>query len=397
MSKTLIIGGGAAGCIAAITAARGGSEVTLYDRNEVLARKLRLTGKGRCNLTNNCDVNTLIANVVTNGKFLYSAMRRFPASETMAFFETLGVPLKTERGGRVFPLSDNANDIADALEREMLRLGVHIIKERFDDKAKIRKLLNAGTRVIVATGGVSYPATGSTGDGYVIARTFGHNIIEPRPRLVPLTSDDVFCGELQGLSLKNASVKLKAAGKVIFEDFGEMQFTHFGVSGPLILSASAHIPVGAGKLTLSIDLKPALDAQTLDARLLRDFEKYRNREFQNSLGDLAGRLMIPVLVRRSGIPPDTKVNSITKSQRGDFLNLLKNYTVNISGTRPIDEAVITRGGVDVREVNSATMESKIVENLYFAGEILDVDAYTGGFNLQIAWSTARLAGLQSVR
>ncbi|MDR0935072.1 MAG: NAD(P)/FAD-dependent oxidoreductase [Oscillospiraceae bacterium] len=392
MSKTLIIGGGAAGCVAAVTAARRGDEVTLYDRNEVLARKLRLTGKGRCNLTNNCDFNTLIANVVTNGKFLYSAMRRFPPADTMEFFEALGVPLKTERGGRVFPVSDNANDVADALEREMLRLGVTIIKERFDDKGKIKKLLLAGGRVIIATGGLSYPATGSTGDGYAIARAFGHNIIEPRPRLVPLTSDDAACGDLQGLSLKNASVKLKAGGKTLFEDFGEMQFTHFGVSGPLVLSASCHLPPDCPNVTLEIDLKPALDFETLDKRLQRDFEKYSNRDFSNALDDLAPPLLRPVLVRGSGIAPGKKVHSITKPERLALAGLFKCFTLNITGTRPLSEAVISSGGVDVREVNPSTMESKLAPGLYFCGEVLDTDAYTGGFNLQIAWATGRVAG-----
>jgi predicted Rossmann fold flavoprotein len=381
--------------MAAVSAASLGAEVTLYEPNRQLGRKLRLTGKGRCNLTNNCGVNEVVANVVTSGKFLFSALKRFPPSEVMKFFEDLGVPLKTERGNRVFPVSDDANDVAEALGREMLRLGVTIIPEKVNDANKIRKLISCGTRVIIATGGASYPATGSDGGGYELARAFGHTLIEARPRLVPLTSDDADCKALQGLSLKNVTAALRSGAKTLYSEMGELQFTHFGVSGPLVLSASCHLPRDAENVTLEIDLKPALDFETLDKRLQRDFEKYSNRDFSNALEDLAPPLLRPVLVSKSGIAPGKKVHSVTKAERQALARLFKCFTVNISGTRPLAEAVISSGGVDVREVNPSTMESRLTEGLYFCGEILDADAYTGGFNLQIAWATGRSAGISA--
>ncbi|MDR2530090.1 MAG: NAD(P)/FAD-dependent oxidoreductase [Oscillospiraceae bacterium] len=392
MSSTVVIGGGASGLMAAIAVAESGAAVTLVERGgaDNLGHKLRLTGKGRCNLTNDCSPDDVLRNVVTNAKFLHSAVRRFPPSDAIAFFRALGVPLKTERGNRVFPQSDRAGDVVDALTRRVAQLPIEVVKRRAD-AAYVREQLTLQRTVILCTGGLSYPKTGSDGDGFRIAGELGHRVIAASPSLVPLTSDDGFCPELQGFALRNVRVALILGGKRIFEDFGEMQFTHFGVTGPLILSASAHLPANSSGATLAIDLKPAISESELDARLLRDFEKYRNREFRNALTDLAGRSMIPVLVRLSGIAPETRVNAITKQQRRTLLELFKRFTVNISGTRPIDEAVITRGGVDVREVNSATLESKLVPGLYFAGEVLDVDAYTGGFNLQIAWSTAKLA------
>jgi len=384
-NKVTVIGGGAAGCIAAISAAEFGADVTLIERNAEIGRKLMITGKGRCNVTNDCTPEEVLGNTVSNPKFLYSAIRAFPPSAAMEFFERLGVPLKTERGNRVFPQSDKASDVVDALRNRIRQLGITLVNQH------VRNLDFDG-KIILATGGLSYPKTGSDGDGYTLAKSLGHTIIPLSASLVPLTSNDSFCKEMQGFSLKNVKVTL-SSDRELFSDFGEMQFTHFGVTGPLILSASAHIPEPLPeKLTLSIDLKPALDEQTLDARLLRDFAKYANRDFRNALSDLAGRLMIPVLVRRSGIPPETKVNAITKEQRAGLLHLFKNFSVSISGKRPIDEAVVTRGGVSVKEVNPATMESKLVPNLYFAGETLDLDAYTGGFNLQIAWATGYLAG-----
>ncbi|MDR2606097.1 MAG: NAD(P)/FAD-dependent oxidoreductase [Oscillospiraceae bacterium] len=386
-TRIAVIGGGAAGCIAAITAAEYGAEVTIFERNSALGRKLLITGKGRCNITNNCAPEDVLSNTVSNPKFIYSAVHSFPPAAAIEFFERIGVPLKTERGGRVFPQSDSAADVVAALRRRIEFLGIKIITQR------VRRLdFGRYDKIILATGGLSYPKTGSDGDGYAIAQSLGHTVTQLSASLVPLTSGDAFCKEMQGFSLKNVKITLSSE-RELFSDFGEMQFTHFGVTGPLILSASAHIPDPVPPtLTLSIDLKPALDEQTLDARILRDFSKYSNREFRNALSDLAGRLMIPVLVQRSGIPPNARVNAVTKEQRVGLVRLLKNFTVNITGKRPIDEAVVTRGGVSVREVNPATMESKLVKNLYFAGEILDLDAYTGGFNLQIAWATGYAAG-----
>ncbi len=399
----VVVGGGAAGMMAAIQAGRRGRRVTLLEPNRDLGRKLRITGKGRCNLTNQCDVPTFLRNVPGNSKFLRSVLYAFPPSAAMEFFEEAGVPLKVERGNRVFPVSDKAGDIAGALARQLdaagvVRLRTAATRLHFQDGrvagVETRDGLLPCMGAILATGGLSYPATGSTGDGYRFATEAGHTILPPAPSLVPLVSPDSFCGEMQGLSLRN--VRLSAfdgRGKCIYSELGEMLFTHFGVSGPLVLSASAHMrDFGRERYSLSLDLKPGLDAQKLDARLLRDFSKYQNRDFHNALGDLAPKAMIPILVRLSGIAPDTKVNAVTREQRRRLVELFQTFPIAVSGPRPIAEAIVTRGGVAVGEVNPRTMESKLVPGLYFAGEILDVDAYTGGFNLQIAWATGYAAG-----
>ncbi len=402
-ADAVIIGGGAAGMMAAITAGRRGKRVVVMEHEAFCGKKLRITGKGRCNVCNDCDVKTFLQNVPDNPKFLYSALSRFSPADTMEFFEELGVPLKTERGRRVFPVSDNAHDIARALENEMRRLGVRILHE----SAKAVLTADGAVRAVrgehgeipcsaalIATGGLSYPLTGSTGDGLRMAGELGHTIMVPRPSLVPLTSDDPDCALMQGFSLKNVRLTLRdREGRALFNEIGEMMFTHFGVTGPLVLSASAHmINAESAPYLLEIDLKPGLDEKKLDARILRDFEKYRNRDFSNALGDLTGRAMIPALIRRSGIPSETKVNAITRAQRQRLAAVFKCFSIPVSGTRPIEEAIVTSGGVSVGEVDPRTMGSRIVKGLYFAGEVLDVDAYTGGFNLQIAWSTGKLAG-----
>lgn len=401
-SELIVIGGGAAGLMAAGLAARRGLSVTVLEKTRYTARKLGLTGKGRCNVTNDATPREVIAHIPGNGKFLYSAVTAFPPRAVMELFESLGVPLKVERGNRVFPVSDRAQDICEALRRFCRAGGVRVIHERAAEILTSDGLV-AGVRtpageypaenVLIATGGLSYPVTGSDGDGYDLARRLGHTVVPPRPSLVPLEAEGDDCARMQGFSLKNVGLKVEDGdGKRVYEDFGEMLFTHFGVSGPMVLSASAHMrDFENNRYTLYIDLKPALDEETLDKRLLRDFEKYRNRDFQNALSDLAGRSMIPVLVDRSGIPPETKANSITREQRLALLRLLKAFPVRITGARPIEEAIITSGGVDVREISPRTMGSKLVRGLYFAGEVMDLDAYTGGFNLQIAWSTAYMA------
>ena len=400
-SDIAVIGGGAAGMIAGITAAERGLSVVIIERNNMLGKKLRITGKGRCNITNSCEVSEFFQNIPRNSRFLYSSIYGFTPDNTMAFFEELGVPLKVERGARVFPQSDKAADVVNALKKRLGELKVDIIQDRASrvetDDGKVIGVYGesyhiACRSVILCTGGGSYPMTGSTGDGYAMAKALGHSIVKMRPSLVPLESYDSYCGQMQGLSLRNVGLKMyNSKDRVVYEDFGEMLFTHYGVSGPLILSASAHME-NDEKYRISIDLKPALDEKKLDARLLRDFGKYANRDFQNALSDLLNRLMIPVVVKLSGIPPELKVNSITKEQRKKLLHLLKNFPVSIKGTRPLDEAIVTAGGVSIKEVNPSTMESKIVHGLFFAGEILDVDAYTGGFNLQIAWATGHTAG-----
>ena len=402
-ADAVIIGGGAAGMMAAVAAGRRGRSVIVLEHEKFCGKKLRITGKGRCNVCNNCDIKSFLQNVPVNPKFLYSALNRFSPADTMAFFESLGVPLKTERGNRVFPVSDNAHDVARALEKAMRSANVHILEDHAeevvtDDGAVCGVRSRGGeiacSSVLIATGGVSYPLTGSTGDGLRMAARLGHTVTPLRPSLVPLTSDDPDCAEMQGFSLKNVTLTLyDRQHRALYSELGEMMFTHFGVTGPLVLSASAHMR-GAedAPYTIEIDLKPGLDEKKLDARVLRDFEKYRNRDFSNALGDLAGRAMIPVLVRRSEIPPETKVNAITRAQRQRLVTLFKAFRVPISGTRPIAEAIVTSGGVSVGEINPRTMESRRVKGLFFAGEVLDVDAYTGGFNLQIAWSTGHLAG-----
>lgn len=400
-ADAVVIGGGAAGMLCSAVAAERGLDVILLEPNKVLGRKMRITGKGRCNVTNNCDIKEVLNNIPGDGRFLYSALNRLSPRDTMELFESHGVKLKTERGNRVFPVSDNANDVAGALARWLGRGGARHIR------ASAKQILTENGEVcgvrtnegiidcraaVICTGGLSYPLTGSTGAGYELAREMGHTVTPCRPSLVPLESDDEYCAEMQGFSLRNVTLSAYEDDKLIFRELGEMLFTHFGVSGPLVLSASSHMRnFGKAKYRLSIDLKPALDEKKLDARLLRDFEKYANRDFENALGDLAGRTMIPVLVKLSGIPADEKVNSITRSQRHDLLRLFKEFPVSISGPRPIKEAIITSGGVLTKEINPRTMESKLVSGLYFAGEVLDLDAYTGGFNLQIAWSTAFVA------
>lgn len=403
MTDVIIIGGGAAGCLAAVQAARWGKSVIVFEKNEKLGRKLRITGKGRCNVTNNSSTEEHMKNIPVNPRFLYSAFSNFDADDTMNFFEELGVPLKTERGNRVFPVSDNANDIADALAYEMKNLGVQTIHTRVTalttengavTGVKAGGKLYPSASVIIACGGRSYPNTGSTGDGYALAESVGHTVTELKPSLVPLTSPDKYCTEMMGLSLRNVNLKLMDGEKAIYSEQGEMLFTHFGVSGPLVLSASSHIrDMKPNRYKLFIDLKPALTPEQLDARIQRDFAENLNRDFSNGIRKLLPAKLIPVAVRLSGIPAEQKVNSITKEQRHKFGELLKAFPVRISGFRPIDEAIITSGGISVKEINPKTMESKLVSGLFFAGEVIDIDAYTGGFNLQIAFSTAYTAAV----
>ncbi len=400
-TEVVVIGGGAAGMMCSAAAAERGLDVILLEPNKVLGRKLRITGKGRCNVTNNCDIKEFLNNIPSDGRFLYSALNRLSPRDTMELFEGLGLKLKTERGNRVFPVSDNANDVAGALQRYMNRGGVRVVHS---SAKHIITADNAVTGVetgdgvidcraaVICTGGLSYPLTGSKGAGYKMAEELGHTVTPRRPSLVPLESDDDYCAEMQGFALKNVTLSAYEDGKLIYKELGEMLFTHFGVSGPLVLSASSHMrKFGSANYELRIDLKPALDEKKLDARLLRDFEKYANRDFANSLCDLAGKTMIPVLIKLSGIPAETKVNSITREQRHELLKLFKGFPVSVSGPRPIDEAIVTSGGVATKEINPRTMQSKLVDGLYFAGEVMDLDAYTGGFNLQIAWSTAFVA------
>lgn len=404
MKKCIVIGGGAAGMFAAVVAASGGMKVSLWEKNEKLGKKLFITGKGRCNLTNNCETEALFQNVMTNSKFLYSAFYQFNSQDLMAFFEAEGLRLKTERGNRVFPESDKSSDVIRTLEKKLKQLGVSIELNRKAEKLVVEEGICRGVMdsggyreaadfVLIATGGLSYASTGSTGDGYHMAENAGHTLVPPRPSLVPMETEEDWCRELMGLSLRNVSVVLKKGRKKIYEDFGEMLFTHFGVSGPLILSGSAH----CGKLkdfqdvTLTIDLKPALTAEQMDGRLLRIFEENKNKQFRNSLGGLLPNKMISIIIDLSGIDPYKQVNLVSKEERARLGYLLKHLEIHIRGLRGFNEAIITGGGIKVKEVNPGTMESKKVKGLYFAGEILDVDALTGGFNLQIAWSTAWLA------
>ena len=402
-NRIVVIGGGAAGMMAAITAAEQGAAVTLLEPNERLGKKLNITGKGRCNVTNDTDLEGLLANTPKNGKFLYSAFSRFSSRDTMAFFEKLGVPLKVERGNRVFPVSDRAFDISGALERRMKQLKVANVRDRaveisVEDGAVTavvgEKKTYPADSVILATGGVSYPATGSTGEGHRMAADLGHTVTELQGSLVPLEEQGDRCAAMQGLSLRNVSLTVFENNKKIYTDFGEMLFTHFGVSGPLVLSASSHMRrMGKKSYRLEIDLKPALDEPMLDKRLLSDFEKYCNHDFCNALNDLLPHKMIPQVVELSGIDPRCKVNSITREQRRTLVQLLKHWPIEVAGLRPVSDAIVTSGGVKVSEINPTTMESKLVKGLYFAGELIDVDSYTGGFNLQIAWSTGRAAGI----
>lgn len=401
-SDLVVIGGGAAGLMCAITAADRGVHVTLLDPNKKLGRKVRITGKGRCNVTNNCDIKGFMENIPSDGRFLYSALNRLSPTDTISFFESHGVKLKTERGNRVFPVSDNANEVADMLERLCIESGVKILrttaKQILTENGAVSAVETPDGIIkcraaAICTGGMSYPLTGSKGDGYKFAKEFGHNIIQPRASLVPLESDDDYCGQMQGFSLRNVTLSLYENDKLIYKELGELLFTHFGLSGPLVLSASSHMRNrDKAVYSVRIDLKPALDEKKLDARILRDFELFSNREFKNSLEKLAGKTMIPVLIKLSGIPPEQKVNTITHQQRMGLVKLFKEFPVSISGTRPIEEAIVTSGGVDTKEVNPRTMESKLVEGLFFAGEVLNLDGYTGGFNLQIAWSTGYVAG-----
>lgn len=402
MSRVIVIGGGPAGIMAACTAAKNGNSVTLFESNQKIGRKLMITGKGRCNVTNACyNISELISYVPKNGRFLYSAFSNFGPSDVMDLFTELGVPLKVERGNRVFPVSDRAVDIVDALFFYLKQCKVFvrnekIIKVEKDDEfsvfVKNGKVFKADS-VVIATGGISYPTTGSTGDGYEFARSFGHTITSISPSLVPIESESPYCKAMQGLSLKNVAIKIKKDEITVYDDFGEMLFTHFGVSGPMILSASSHIrKIEPNEYFLHIDLKPALTVEQLDARILRDFENNSNKDFHNVLGGLVPSKMIPVILDITEISPYKKVNQITKSERMNLISVLKDLTIPLLKFRPINEAIITSGGVDVKEINPKTMESKIVPNLYFAGEIIDVDAYTGGFNLQIAFSTGYLAG-----
>ena len=400
--QIVVVGGGAAGMMAAICAAERGASVTLLEPNERLGKKLNITGKGRCNVTNNADLETLLANTPKNGKFLYSAFSRFDGRDAMAFFEKLGVPLKTERGNRVFPVSDRAFDISGALERRLKALRVSMVRDR-----AVHLEIEEGTicgvqgerreypaqAVILATGGVSYPATGSTGEGHRMAAEAGHTVTPLRGSLVPLREQGNLCARMQGLSLRNVGLTVFENSKKIYTDFGELLFTHFGVSGPLILSASAHMRHFEKKTyRLEIDLKPALDEQQLDKRLLSDFTKYANSDFCNALNDLLPQKLIPVVVELTEIPPHQKVHDLTKDQRRGLLQLLKHFPVVIAGPCPVTDAIVTSGGIKVGEIDPKNMESKVVKGLYFAGEVIDVDAYTGGFNLQIAWATGRAAG-----
>lgn len=395
----MIVGGGAAGMFAAAQAVHRGLRVLLLEKNDRLGKKLAITGKGRCNVTNNCAPEEVCRNVPRNPRFLYSSINAFPPERTMAFFALNGCPLKTERGNRVFPVSDRSADVIAALERAMQSplfswrqdaVGALIVQDGAVVGLKTQKGVVSCETVLLCTGGASYPLTGSTGDGYRMAREVGHNVIAPTGSLAPLVGDGD-CARMQGLSLRNTELKLlDEKGKCVFKEIGELLFTHFGVSGPMALSASAHMREGE-KYTVSLDLKPALDEKKLDARFLRDFEKYANRSMENALADLYPHSMIPVLLERCGIDPAMRANALTKQQRRALLEQTKRFTVPISGTRPVEEAIITRGGVDVRQINPKTMQSKLVKGLYFAGEIIDCDAYTGGFNLQIAWATAYAA------
>ena len=408
MSKILIVGGGAAGMFASVVAAKRGKEVHLFEKNERLGKKLYITGKGRCNVTNACEVEDLFKNMVSNAKFMFSAFYSFTNHDMMAYLENLGLRLKTERGQRVFPASDKSSDIIGALTSDMKSLGVHIHLKSEVDRLEIsdnvfkglylkdgRKVL--GDSVIVCTGGISYPSTGSTGDGYRFARYAGLDVTETKPSLVPMIIKESICKELQGLSLKNTGLTITSGKKKVYEDQGEMLFTHFGVSGPMILSGSAYcIPYLDNKnLEMHLDFKPALTAEKLDLRLLRDFEAKKNKQFCNSLGELFPSKLIPIMVRLSGIDPYKKVQSVSREERQYLCRLIKDFKLHIVGLRGFNEAIITHGGVSIKNMNPSTMESRQVRGLFFAGEVLDLDALTGGFNLQIAWSTAYLAGINA--
>jgi len=399
MYDGIIIGGGPAGMMASIVAAQKGSSILLLERNERLGKKLLITGKGRCNVTNACSAQEVLQNIPRNGRFLYSAMENYPPSSVMEFFETHGCHLKVERGNRVFPVSDRSSSVLECLRNAMHRSGVQVRTDRVmeilgDENGvtgvRTTQEIIPAKWIILATGGVSYPATGSTGDGYEMARKLGHTIVPPEGSLVPLECAGDDCPDMQGLSLRNVGVKLlNAKNKVLYKDFGELLFTHFGVSGPTVLSSSAHLK--GDNCRLVIDLKPALDEAKLNDRILRDLEQYKNRSMENALTDLLPRSMIPVVLRRLGVPGELQANSLTKLSRRALVELLKGFTLDITAKRPVAEAIITSGGIKTSEIDPKTMESKKVPGLYFAGEIIDCDAYTGGFNLQIAWATAYAA------
>ncbi|MBQ9679887.1 MAG: NAD(P)/FAD-dependent oxidoreductase [Ruminococcus sp.] len=403
-TKVIVIGAGPAGMMAAGAAAENGAQVAILEKNQRVGRKLAITGKGRCNITNYCDTDDFIAHLTANPRFLYSAVNRFTCYDTVAFFEDRGLRTKVERGNRVFPESDKAADVVDTLYDYLTDLGVEIYHKEVkgllieDGVVKGVRLSDRemyADAVIIACGGMSYKATGSTGDGYTFAKAAGHNITPLLPSLVPLTADDKDIPDLQGLSLKNVRLTVTdtVTDKTVYCETGEMLFTHFGISGPLVLSASAHMrAMSPGRYTANIDLKTALDFDTLDKRVLRDFAEFTNKDLINALGKLLPKKLIPVVIDRSGIDPHTKCNVLTAEQRHALVNCIKQFTVRIRSFRPINEAIVTHGGVDVKDVDPRTMESKLVKGLYFAGEVLDVDAYTGGFNLQIAYSTGRLAG-----
>ena len=396
--------------MAAYAAAESGHAVTLLEQNEKLGKKLFITGKGRCNLTNASDMEQLFANVVSNRKFLYSAFYSYDNEQVISFFESHGMPTKTERGNRVFPMSDHSSDVIEALSTALRGQHVEVLLhtkvkrlllEKRDEEKRVTGVELAdhtkmhADAVIVATGGISYPSTGATGDGYRMAEESGHKMVSPTPALVPMELKEPWVRDLQGLSLRNVRMSVTRGKKKLYEDFGEMLFTHFGVSGPLVLSASGCIPAKAfdQELSMTIDLKPALDVEQLDHRILREFDEMKNKQFKNSLGHLLPAKMIPVMIALSGIDPDTKVNEISREQRQNLLHLFKNMPLTITGLRDFKEAIITKGGVSVKDINPSTMESKLVQGLYFCGEVLDLDALTGGYNLQIAWSTGHLAGI----
>ena len=399
----IVIGGGPAGMFSAITAARQGNKVLLLEANDRLGKKLLITGKGRCNVTNACTSQEVLQNIPRNGKFLYSAMEAFPPASIMEFFEQHGCALKVERGNRVFPVSDRSASVLDCLKAQLRSAGVTVRTGRVKNilaqdgivtgVATGNECIEANW-VILATGGVSYPATGSTGDGYAIASSLGHTIIPPEGSLIPLETEGTDCQDMQGLSLRNVGVKLlNAKGKLLYKDFGELLFTHFGISGPTVLSASAHLKGDSCKIL--IDLKPALEPEKLNERILRDLEQYKNRSMENALTDLLPRSMIPVVLRRLDIDPAMQANSLRKEKRRALVELLKGFEVRITGKRPVAEAIITSGGIKTSEIDPKSMESKLISGLYFAGEIIDCDAYTGGFNLQIAWASAYCAGMSA--
>lgn len=405
MKKIIVVGGGAAGVMAAIRAAEEGAQVTLFEKMPQIGRKLRITGKGRCNLTNTADVAEVVKNIPGNGKFLFSALKNFSPVDAVNFFESLGVKTKVERGGRIFPASDDASEVIDALIKRLAILGVEVktnspVKEILSEQKKIVGVLVDGKifkcdALILATGGMSYPATGSTGDGFKFARKLGHTVTEILPALVPLETEEEFVKDLQGLSLRNVRAKLLADGKKISEEFGEMLFTHFGVSGPIILTLSrraAKLLAEKKFVELEINLKPALSPAQLDARILRDFDKFKGKIAKNSLGDLLPAKLIPLVLDLAYLPEEKRVDEITAAERRRLAKILQCLPLTITATRPISEAIVTAGGVDVKELDPRTMRSKLVENLFVVGEVADVDGFTGGFNLQAAWSMGNAAG-----